>query len=78
MRTCPRICEAVPIPVMDMVHPREVYETTKLKINVSAGMVLRSLLMRTHEMLVELKETGKIDWVGGDFIGMPRRGATTG
>jgi 2-methylisocitrate lyase-like PEP mutase family enzyme len=70
-----RICAAIPVPVMDMNHPRDVYETSGLKINVSAGMVLRGVLMRTWEMLQELKETGKVDWVGGEFLGLPRRGS---
>jgi hypothetical protein len=26
-------------------------------------------------MLQELKETGKVDWVGGEFLGLPRRGS---
>jgi 2-methylisocitrate lyase-like PEP mutase family enzyme len=69
-----RICGEIPVPVMDMNHPRAVYETTRLKINVSAGMVLRGVLMKTWEMLQELKETGKVDWTGGEFLGMPRRG----
>jgi len=70
----PRICEAMPIPVMDMNHPRAVYETTKLKINISAGMALRGVLMKTWEMLAELKETGRVDWAGGEILGMPSRG----
>jgi 2-methylisocitrate lyase-like PEP mutase family enzyme len=69
------ICDGVPIPVMDMNHPRSVYETTRLKINISAGMVLRGILMKTYDMLTELKQTGKVDWVGGEFLGMPRRGS---
>lgn len=70
-----RICAAIPVPVMDMNHPRDVYEATGLKVNVSAGMALRGVLMKTWEMLQELKATGRIDWVGGEFLGMPRRGS---
>jgi 2-methylisocitrate lyase-like PEP mutase family enzyme len=69
-----KVSEAVPIPVMDMNHPRAVTESTRLKVNLSAGMALRGVLMKTWEMLQELKETGCIDWVGGDFLGMPRAG----
>jgi 2-methylisocitrate lyase-like PEP mutase family enzyme len=69
-----KVSEAVPIPVMDMNHPRAVFETTRLKINLSAGMLLRGVLMKTWEMLEELKATGRIEWVGGDFLGMPRAG----
>jgi 2-methylisocitrate lyase-like PEP mutase family enzyme len=69
-----KVSDAVPIPVMDMNHPRAFFETTKLKINVSAGMVLRGLLMKNWAMLQELKETGRIEWEGGDFLGMPRAG----
>lgn len=68
-----QVCEAMPIPVMDMNHPRAFYETTRLKINISAGMALRGLLMKSHEMLVQLKETGAVEWVGGDLLGMPSR-----
>jgi methylisocitrate lyase len=69
-----KVCAAVPVPVMDMNHPRAAFEGSGLRINVSAGMVLRGVMMKTWEMLQELKETGRIDWVGGEFLGMPRRG----
>lgn len=71
-----KVSEAVPIPVMDMNHPKAVLETTRLKVNLSAGMLLRGVLMKTWEMLQELKASDRIDWVGGDFLGMPRAGGT--